>query len=64
MELVPVPLVPTCPTKWVYKAVKFSFWQTGSPARLLGETLANRADQKNEGPLSKKIHRNREIAGD
>jgi len=22
MEFVPVPLVPTCPTKWVYKAVK------------------------------------------
>jgi len=22
MELVPVPLVPTCPTKWVYKAVE------------------------------------------
>jgi len=24
MELVPVPLVPTCDTKWVYKAVEFS----------------------------------------
>ena len=23
MELVPVPLVPTCATKWVYKAVNF-----------------------------------------
>ena len=23
MELVPVPLVPTCPTKWVYKAVNY-----------------------------------------
>ena len=22
MELVPVPLVPTCPTKWVYKTVE------------------------------------------
>jgi len=25
MELVPVPLVPTCATKWVYKAVKIYF---------------------------------------
>ena len=29
MELVPVPLVPTCDKKWVYKAVKNSAYEWG-----------------------------------
>jgi len=42
MELVPVPLVPTCPTKWVYKAVKKLYVKKGAAGKIFRAKLRHR----------------------